>query len=160
MATHPCILTWEVLWTEEPGGQWFAISSSRESSWLMDWTCNSCISCISTTPSRKSVYFIYLCITDIKIQGTRRRKPMYDSLTMNSLPSHSSSIPTGWKSYILLQTAEPSHRHMRTPSATHPVVAAAVQSSCHVRLRRGGWMGPGAASGWAGEAPEKVGAQS
>ena len=87
--------------------EWFAISSSRESSWLMDWTCNSCISCISTTPSRKSVYFIYLCITDIKIQGTRRRKPMYDSLTMNSLPSHSSSIPTGWKSYILLQTAEP-----------------------------------------------------
>ena len=23
MATHPSILTWKILWTEEPGGLWF-----------------------------------------------------------------------------------------------------------------------------------------
>ena len=61
--------------------EWVAISSSQESSWHRDWTHDSCVSCISTAPSGKSVYFIYLCITDIKIQGTWRRKPMYDSLT-------------------------------------------------------------------------------
>ena len=133
--------------------EWFAMPSSRESSWPRDWTWVSCISCIGRRVIYHSVQFSRWVVSDsLRPHGLQHARPPCQSptprvnwnscpLTQSCHPTISSSVvliqdwsPLGWTGWISLQSKGLSRVFSNTTVQEHQFFSAqlSLYSNSHI----------------------------